>query len=461
MNLVDRLHNRLKRLRPEKILFPALVPILSITVLLASGSEWDTRVDVFLTSENIQEYFQHLIERQIEAVLLADMKPALISPDSTTTWFNGDVICIEWQGYAAVNTCSARYFIEDRTSYHLMIPLWEVVIELYRDDAFVESIYGGPWSHIPDEPFQVDSHYLHHRFKSAQPSRLNLQFDIGAFQPGDDYRLRFVFNQSDREGLIHTEVWSSPFTIADPWLEITEPNAITTWRQDSLDVHIAFRNHGSFGIEYPYSIDPWVSLYRNGIPIDTLRNPSYDFVDQVLIVSKTLPSLLTVLTEWGTGDDFQICLSQRGFWYFSDFFSISGQGINVILPADRTIWSNRDEPFFEIRWEPTDGDSITITLHQKVDIDYLTLIPVLEQIEVLATNVSDSGSFTVPLQLSESGWEIATYRIKVENELGEYGWSSYFFINPYQPFHDIRLSTERDLNSPFPESVRWKDGVDF
>ncbi len=433
MKYIDRLHNRLRRLRYEIILLPALVPILSITVLLADGREWDTRVNVFLTSENIQEYFQHLNERQIESVLLTDMKPALISPDSSTIWFNGDVFCIEWQGYAAVNTCTSEYFIEDRTSYCLYIPLWDVVIELYRDDTFIESIYGGPWSNTPDAPFQLDSHYIHHQFKSAMPSRVNLQFGIGTFQSGDDYRLRFVFDQSDREGLIHTEVWSSVFTIADPWLEITEPNAITTWRQDSLDIHIAFKNHGSFGIEYPYSIDPWVSLYRNGIPIDTLSNRSYDFSDQVITVPESLPSLLTVLTEWGTGDDFQICLSQRGSRYFSDFFSISGQMIDVILPVEGTIWSYTDDPSFEICWEPTNGDSITISLHQKVDIDYLTLIPVLEQIEVLATNVSDSGSFTVPLQLSESGWEIATYRIKIENELGEYGWSSYFFIKPYWP----------------------------
>ncbi len=422
----------LRRRRHEGSLLSVLVPVLSISVLLAGGHEWDTRVDVVLTSENIREYFQHLIERQVEAVLLADMKPAIIYPDSNIIWFNGDNLCIEWQGYAAGGSSSAEFLIEDRTSYQLVIPAWYVLIELYKGNTLVESIYAGPRSYLPEAPFQLNTYYPQYQFKGAQPSRVNLQFEIGAFQPGDDYRLRFVFDQSNREERIHTEVWSSIFAIANPWLEITEPNAITTWFQDSLDIHIAFKNHGSFGMEDPGKLDPRIYLYRDGLPIDTLTSRSYDFTDQVLTVSEWHPDLLTVLTEWGTGDDFQICLSTCGIQSFSDFFSIIGQTIDVILPTDTTTWSHRDDPPFEIRWIPTIGDSIKISLYQIVDIEYLTHIPILEQIAVLATNIGDSGCFSALLQISESGWDIANYRIKIENELGEYGWSGSFRVESYQ-----------------------------
>jgi len=438
MMLIGRLCNHLRRLKPEKILLPALVPVLSIVISLTIGNNQNTRVSEVITPENIDEYIWCLSERDIEAVLQAEMEPAILVPDSNTLWFNGDTLRVEWQGYASSLEGRSLGFNEDGVSYYLHFPTWSVLIELYKDDAFVESILGGPWSHTLDAPFQLDSHYVHWQFKGAHPCRNYYQFDVDAFQPGDDYRLRFVFvyppiySPGER---LHTEVWSSVFTIADPWLEVTEPNALTTWRQDSLDIHIAFRNHGSFGREYPNLIDPWITLYRDGIPIDTLgtRSQRYHFTDQILTIPEMHMYKLTVLTEWGIGDGFQICLSECGIKSFSDFFSITGQTIDVILPVDTTSWSYRDNAPFEIRWVPDYGDSITVSLYMATDYNQFTRMRTLEQVEILAEDIENSGSYFVLNDIRESGWEIASYRIKVENELGEYGWSSFFSIKPYQP----------------------------
>ena len=227
------------------------------------------------------------------------------------------------------------------------------------------------------------------------------------WEPDDDYQIKVIDNL-DNYG------WCGKFTIEpDEIIDITKPDSSTTW------MHYSTSNDIEWDITGLQSTTVDILLYKNGVLLQTFIEDTEN--DGSWTYESMIPD------TWELGSDYQIyIIDNYGDWGWSENFSVvesSGQDVITITdPSSGTIWTHF-ETDLPVDWEypavleALQGDSVSITLYDGDDI-----------VEVLTASTYNDGTWlyeeTVPMS-----WQPGTeYRISIEDNLGNYGWSEYFEV---------------------------------
>jgi hypothetical protein len=383
------------------------------------------RVEVLLTSSNFFDYFDSLPSSVSERFGLAEAEPRILSPSYASTWFIGDTATVSWQGASVSGQlCYSEppYILQEDSTYYIFYqPYWNVRIEIYRSGEFVDNIFpDAADQHFPllslDNPHSCS--FCGNRYWP----RLDVTEYLHLYNPGDDYQIRVLSwdRFSDSDSLI--EIWSQPFEIAEPYLDILIPDSTTVWREDSSDVFIQFDRYGTFGIQHPDRISPQVYLVRNGNTVDGIS--SYYGINFEYGISLDNPA---VMQEWGNGDGYQVCLKYGDRQFYSDYFTIHGRSINISLHAQDTLLSytqwSRTDSIFAFEWTPIIGEMVTVDLYKRVRCGF-------DFVDVLVANISNDGYYTVNEPPNDE-WVNSWYRLLIEDNQGNYGWSEEFNIFHY------------------------------
>lgn len=395
-----------------------LFVVLCLTAVCIAYME---SVHINLTSDNFLEFYDSIPNRISELFALAEVEPKVLHPCDTTVWIIGDTAVIFWQGASVLGqlcyTAPTDTPLDDSAYYVFHIPYWNFRIEIYKNGDFIDNIFPSTSEqHFPlndlNDPRTIN-------FCGGKPRpRLDISEHLDQLIPGIGYQIRIIsWNRfSDSEGYI--EIWSDPFEIAEPWLEIVIPDSSTIWREDSSDVFIRFNRHGSFGRLYPEGISPSIYLIRYGDLVARIGS-YYSFYNG------ELEDIKRVNQEWGNGDGYQICLELRdGNNFYSDYFSIYGQTIDVTVHANNTFqsqpqWSHYDSDF-AFEWSPSSGVTICVELY-KMGRDGFDFVA------ELVPNISNEGYYIYEGPPNRD-WGNGLYRLKVIDSVGNYGWSEDFYI---------------------------------
>ena len=297
----------------------------------------------------------------------------VIEPDSLTEWSHEQTgTQVIWEYPAILSGDSVR-------------------IDIYKNGTLLDSYCG--WT-------DNDGSYTR---TSAIPS---------LWGTGDDYQLK-VYDTQDNYG------WSDEFRIVgSDLIDVSEPDNTTTWMHFSSGHPVQWDNVplGSTTVS--------IALYKGGTFIETLASSTGN--DGEWILDSTVPA------SWVPGSDYYIKITDNlGDWGYSDNFSIdvstSSEIINVIEPGATTVWTHFESDL-PINWEyptllgldgPLSGDSVSILLFDgAVFIDTL----------VSSTVNDNSYLYTdlVPMSWTPGN----TYRVYIEDDLGNYGWGENFTIAP-------------------------------
>ena len=370
--------------------------------------------DVYVTSENFHEFYGIIPDHIYKIFRLAEVEPKILQPCASTIWMMGDSAIVTWQG-ASLASASSIHCV-DSVRYHCDGPFWYCKIELYQNGEFIYNILPPiPGTMLPP----VDLNSLNNHWYSQRGLRLP-RFDVSdrldRFLSGSGCQIRIISSSRGSELDEYIEMWSDPFVIIDPWLNILAPNSSTVWREDSSDVLIRFEVHGSFGFtNNPEFVVPSIHLIRYGDPIDRIWH--YGTFN-----NGELERIVNVKQAWGNGDGYQICLELNGMKSYSEYFSIFGQTIDITLPP---VWSINLDWNYQFEWTPSSGETITIELYETSQ-DGMALE------EVMATDIINEGYFVYE-DSPNINWAGKYFRIKLEDSDGNYGWSKCICISSVIP----------------------------
>lgn len=374
-----------------------------ILIILINFRFFTDENQIEINYDNIHQYIDVVPESFLDilkAVELAKLEPSVIFPCRNTTWYIDDFVQIFWQG-GARDECGHRGSPgPDGVMYTIVTPSWMVRIELYSNGEFVELLLP---LHSDNLPINLDS--LHdNRTQSWQHTNLP-HWETEIHWETGEYQIRVVCSILPIEH-IQADIWSEPFTIEEPRLDIIFPNSSTEWREGFRDIHVIYNNFGSFGLVYPEKIRAPLQLYRYGELLDEIS-----FMAQ--FSEREFRSNTRVKPEWGSGNGYQVCIEipfeKR---YFSEIFSIRAPDIDVTYSSAHYC----DEPL-HIEWTPTAARTVCIDLYRKTNAqDELQMI--------LASNIPNTGQYTYEDSLPED--YLSMYRLVITDNEGFYGYSNFF-----------------------------------
>ncbi len=252
----------------------------------------------------------------------------------------------------------------------------EVKADLYRMGEFVDSISGwvrGKNSYTRERPI---------------PS---------SWQEGDGYQVR-VRDRCDNVG------YSYRFEIVSDTMQTIEvelPDVASTWRWGQRWATV--RWSGSVGDSVK------VLLYKDDLYQEIVQGMSP--ADSVLRLTDSIPS------SWASANDYRVkVVDNKGYYGWSDEFTIdSWPAFSVDDPNESTIWLHGDTSV-AVEWDGT-ADSIMAELYKADSL-----------IDTLLDWQSSSRVFhrdsTVPARWGQG----EDYRIRVQGDDGNYGWSDPFSI---------------------------------
>ena len=353
----------------------------------------------------------------INRVALAEAEPKILLPCDTTIWIIGDSAIVSWQG-ASLTRFGLSGLETDSILYFFKYPSWRYAIELYRNGEFVKNVTSSGFNRLPAIVCSDSTDRGPGFIMGGSPPRVNVNSGLGQCLLGAGYQIRVVsVSIPSVYGLLEpVEMWSDPFEIVEPWLDIVIPNASTVWREDSSDVFIQFIRHGSFGYRYPNILDSYTYLVKN----DSLVERIFGHTQFHQIFSNgelTIP--VKVRQEWGNGDGFRIYIEVRnGMKFYSDYFSIYGQTIDINLPS---LWNTHVHGNLQFEWTPSSGETITIDLYE-LSQDGMAFV------EVLASDIINEGYYISGDSINID-WVGKHFRIKVEDSDGNYGWSEHIYFS--------------------------------
>jgi len=228
-----------------------------------------------------------------------------------------------------------------------------------------------------------------------------------AWGDGSDYTLK-VYDNYDNHG------WSDEFSIEpDEVISITEPTSSTEWMRYSSNHEITWEIEGLLST----SVD--IAIYKGGVFIDSLVFGTDN--DGSWIMEESIPG------DAELGSDYQIhILDNYSDWGFSEEFSViessGAEIVEITEPNASTVWTHFDTDL-PVEWqypsllETLVGDSVSIILY-----DDETLI------DVLTASTLNDGSWRFE-EIVPVDWEPGTeYRLYIEDDLTNYGWSEYFEV---------------------------------
>jgi len=228
-----------------------------------------------------------------------------------------------------------------------------------------------------------------------------------AWETDNDYQIR-INDEINNFG------WSGKFTIEpDEVISITEPNASTEWMHYSTNNDILWDNAELQST----TVD--ILLYQGGVLLETLATGTDN--DGSWTYANMIPG------TWDIASDYQIyIIDNYSDWGWSENFSVvesSGQSVITITdPTTGTVWTHF-ETDLPVAWEypamleVLQGDTVSITLY---DGD--------ELVAVLAESTPNDGSWLYEEAVPMSWHPGGEYRITIEDELGNFGWSEYFEV---------------------------------
>ena len=260
-----------------------------------------------------------------------------------------------------------------------------VSLTLFRDSVFVESLV----SSLPNNGSWIYTDLVPMSWTADSTYRIYIQDNLG------DYG------------------WSDSFTIepvtGSEIITVLSPNASTTW---------AHYEYGTEAIwEYP------AVLSGDSIQIDIYKNGTYLGAYSEMILNDgqySHPGVVSAL--WGSGDDYQLKIyDNQGNFGWSEEFSIEiAEAIDVSTPSSNTVWMHfsSDNP---INWnsEALQSTTVSICLYKDTSL-----------VETLTGLTINDGEWiyedVIPVIL-EPGTD---YRILIEDNFSDWGWSDYFSVTP-------------------------------
>ena len=221
---------------------------------------------------------------------------------------------------------------------------------------------------------------------------------------GSNYQLKVTDNLGNYGMSIYFTIVTTDI------IDITEPDVATEWMHYSSDNLIEW---DAAGLQ-SHSVD--ITLYKGGTFITTIatnvdNEGTYTYED-------------AIPETWSISSDYQIkIVDDLGDWGWSEEFTVSlssgAEVIEITEPGASTVWTHFDTDL-PVEWQyPTilSGDSVSIFLY-----DDETLV------DVLTASTPNDGSWLYE-ELVPMNWTPGTeYRLYIEDDLANYGWSEYFEV---------------------------------
>ena len=249
---------------------------------------------------------------------------------------------------------------------------------------------------------------------------------------GSDYQIYIIDEYGDYG-------WSEDFTVslssgADV-IAVTEPDSMTSWIHFQTGYSIEWYYNGQFmrAGSTLYNIASrggYEPLSGDSVRIELLKSGAFvaylsDWVENTGDYEITM----LVSGDWDAGSDYKVRVQDNQDNYgMSEYFEIvncSGQEIiTVSTPADTTVWKHY-ETGAEVIWQypaVLSGDSIKIEVYDDEGVTYVA--------DFTDDWIPNTGSFTRS-KIIAPAWGVGDeFRIKVIDELDNYGWSAGFEIEP-------------------------------
>ncbi len=233
------------------------------------------------------------------------------------------------------------------------------------------------------------------------------QTPLADYDTGSDYRIKIKDNEGNYG-------WSSYFTITD--------------RHDNIDIEINAASTlnwtpGQENVGVTWTVD--TAAQGDSVSLHVYHGESYKdvFSDELLFVPNTGSYTRTnpVPSAWKTGEQYSLRVkitSTNGTqdYGYSEYVMVQDKQpeIFITMPTGSSVFL-REEPA-EVRWENA-SDSITIYLYEGLYAEPVVL--------GRSGDVPD-GSMNI---VFDDDWHNSLYYlIKIEDDNGEFGWSSYFPI---------------------------------
>jgi len=275
---------------------------------------------------------------------------------------------------------------------------------------------------------------------------------------GEDYEIYIVDEYGDYG-------WSDEFSVslssgADV-IVVTEPDNTTSWTHFETGYSIEWHYAGQTlrldtGISRIAARAGFEPLSGDSVRIELLKNGAFvtylsNWVDNTGEYELTM----MVSGDWNPGIDYKVrVVDNLDNYGMSEEFEIeecSGQEIiTVTVPADTTVWKHY-ETGAEVYWEyPAilSGDSIMIEVYDDIGSTYIG--------GFTDDWISNSGSFTRSKMISPSWGTGDEFRVKVIDELGNYGWSAAFEIEPDEVIEVLVPTSETQwMHYSIDNTVRW------
>ena len=260
-----------------------------------------------------------------------------------------------------------------------------IAIEIYHQGGIFLGTYAG-WT-------VNDGEYI--RSEGIDPS----------WGAGDDYTLK-VFDKYGNYG------WSGEFSIdSTDILEIFEPNGMTEWVQYQPNLSIEWEESEGETVRF--------ELYLQDEFVETLATEVPNTGEW------TYPG--PVSGDWEPSEEYSIkAVDSYGDWGWSEYFLIvyseGEEIISVTDPDTSTVWVQL-ETDLPIAWEypsrvgTLSGDSVSITLFEGANL-----------VDILASSTANDGYWVFEDNVSTAWVAGSKYRIYIEDNLANYGWSENFTI---------------------------------
>ena len=182
-------------------------------------------------------------------------------------------------------------------------------------------------------------------------------------------------------------------------INVTHPTSSTVWNEGQTNTYVDWNNAtGSQVMVEIYKDDVYVDIYH-----DWTANDGH--------------AVLSVLGDWGTGDDFQLkVIDENDNYGWSEAFTIEGGDgtINITYPTSSTVWTVGQTNTY-IDWNNASGDQVLIEIYKGgIYVD-----------EYHPWTANDGHAVLSVLGDWGTGDD---FQLKVIDENDNYGWSEAFTI---------------------------------
>ena len=265
--------------------------------------------------------------------------------------------------------------------------------------------------------------------------------------PSTDYSLLIETNYGDYGYSDQFEVAES---VGQEIYELTNPASDTTWTHFDTDLSIAWSLQldqagnanilssvlASLGNAPLVGDNVRIEIHKGGVIVDTLQTSTPN--DYLWYYGGPVPM------EWVPGSDYQIkIIDDLGNWGISEQFTINPSSnqevITVTDPTSSTTWEHY-ETNTQVVWNypaidaPLSGDEVLLQLYSGAT--YVA--------DYSGGYITNTGTYTRTEGINPAWGTGSNYRIKVLDNLGNFGWSDSFTVNNVEiiPVSEPSSSTE-------------------